>query len=58
MLHPNTVNRLALRGLIGRKVGKRWRFKIDDLDRYMTNDTVAPAIGRGVTHESLQAGNP
>lgn len=57
MLHPQTVNRLAIKGLIGRKIGQRWRFRVEDLDRFLTNDGAAVTASRGASNEQVQAGN-
>jgi excisionase family DNA binding protein len=39
MVHTATVHRLALKGVIGRKIGKVYRFKIEDLDAFLTNQS-------------------
>lgn len=57
MFHPLTVRRLAVSGIIGRKIGARWRFRTEDLDRYLTNDGTVVTDNRGGSNEQVQAGN-
>ena len=55
-LHKTTVMRMARQGHFGRRMGKSWRFRPSDLDRYLAGDIVSDS-NRGASNEQVQAGN-
>ena len=58
MVSRATMVRLAKSGQVGRKVGKLWRFRRDDLDRYISHVVVSDSANRGASNEQVSAGNP
>jgi excisionase family DNA binding protein len=46
-IHPKTLQRMARKGLIpAKKVGRLWRFRASELDRYLKS---------GYTHNTIRA---
>jgi len=55
-VHELTLIKMARQGHFGRKMGKSWRFRLSDLDRYLAGDIVSDS-NRGASNEQVQAGN-
>jgi hypothetical protein len=56
-LSPWTVMRRANEGIIGRRLGKKWRFTMNELRAYANGSLTADSATRGASNEQVQAGN-
>lgn len=56
-LSESTVMRRAMEGIIGRRLGKKWRFTMSELRDYASGRLAVEATDRGASNEQIQAGN-
>lgn len=56
-LSVTTIMRRARAGVIGRPLGKKWRFTMSELRDYASGRLTVEAANRGANNEQVSAGN-